>query len=145
MEITEKVAYLKGLMDGLDIDKTTKEGKVLNAMLDILDDIAYTVSDLNAGIAMVAEQMSIIDEDLTELQEDFYEEDDDCCCHGHDDEDDYDDYEGELYEVTCPVCGDTVCVDEDMLDEGEIPCPGCGELLEFDFDGIIDDESEENE
>jgi len=139
MEITEKVAYLKGLMEGLAIDNTTKEGKVFSSIVDILGDIATEISDLEAGVSVVAQQVDMLDEDLAELQEDVYDEDeDDCCCghHHHDDDDEI--FDGELYEVTCPTCGDTVCIDEDMLDEGEIDCPGCGETLEFDLDGVLD-------
>jgi len=136
MEITEKVAYLKGLMDGLEIDKSTKEGKVLTAIVDILDDVASSVSDLETGMDMVTHQVDLLDEDIQEMQEDLYGEDEDGCGCGCED-DDY--FDGELYEVTCPKCGDTVCVDEDMLDEGEISCPGCGETLEFDLDGILDE------
>lgn len=134
MDITEKVAYLKGLMDGLDIDKSTKEGKVLIAIADILDEMALSVSDLESGMAMVTNQMDMMDEDLIEIQEDLY--DGDACSCGCGDEDDL--FEGELYEVTCPKCGDTICVDEDMLDDGEIDCPNCGEPLEFDLDGELD-------
>ena len=135
MQLTEKVAYLKGLMEGLGVDDSTKEGKVLSVVLDVLSDMALTVSDLEDGLDLVGEQLEIIDEDLCQIQEDFY--DDDCCC--DDDEDDYDDFEGELYEVTCPSCGDTITINEDMLDEGDINCPGCGELLEFDLDGMLED------
>ena len=128
MELTEKVAYLKGLMEGLGVDKETKEGKVFGTILDILDDMALTVSDLEDGMEIMGDQVDMIDEDLTQLQDDYYE-----------DEDDEDDYDGELYEVTCPTCKDTICIDESMLDEGEITCPNCGEQLEFDLDGVLDD------
>lgn len=133
MEISEKVAYLKGLIEGLGIDNSTKEGKVFSTIVDILDDMALTISDMEDGIDLLADQVEMIDEDLEELEDDLYGEDDD------DDDDDDEDFDGELYEVTCPSCGDTICIDEDMLDEGEIDCPGCGETLEFDLDGVLDD------
>ena len=136
MELTEKVAYLKGLLDNSDIDFSSREGKVFGAILDVLQDMALTVSDLEDNVDLLNEQVDVIDEDIAELQEDFYD-DDDCDCGCEDDDDD--DYEGELYEVTCPNCSASVVVDEDMLDEGEIICPGCKELLEFDLDGILDD------
>lgn len=128
MEITEKVAYIKGLIEGLGLNDSTKEGKVLLAMIDLLDDIALSVSDLEDSMDLMGEQLDALDEDMEEIYDD---------CFGGDD--DYDDFEGELYEVTCPACGETVCVDEDMLDEGEIDCPNCGEPLEFDLEGGIDD------
>lgn len=132
MDLTEKVAYLKGLIEGLGLTADTKEGKVIGAIVDILDDMALSISDLEDGVELISEQVEGIDEDLEELIEDIYDDDDD------DDYDD-DDFEGELYEVTCPNCGDVICVDEDMLDEGEIDCPGCGETLEFDFGGALDE------
>lgn len=131
MELTEKVAYLKGLVEGLGIGDDTKEGKAIKAIVDILDDMALSISDVEDGIEMLSEQVEGIDEDLEELIDDIYEEDDE--------DEDFDEFDGELYEVTCPRCGDTICVNEDMLDEGEIDCPGCGETLEFDFSGTLED------
>jgi ribosomal protein S27E len=131
MELTEKVAYLKGLMDGLGFDDTSKEGKVLTAVADILEDMALAISDLEDGMDLMTDQIEELDEDLEEVMAETFGWDDD--------EDEDDDFEGELYEVTCPSCGDVICVDEDMLDEGEIECPGCGENLEFDFDGPLEE------
>lgn len=130
MEITEKVAYIKGLMDGLGVNDSTKEGKVLLAIVDVLDDIALSVNDLEDSMDLMGEQLDLLDEDVEEL------------CEAHYDSDDYDDddFEGELYEVECPSCGEVICVDEDMLDEGEINCPNCKEPLEFDLDGMIGEE-----
>jgi len=46
MEITEKVAYLKGLMEGMELDTEKKEGKLLAAIIDVLDDIALEIADM---------------------------------------------------------------------------------------------------
>lgn len=43
-------------------------------------------------------------------------------------------YDGIIYDVTCPVCGEEISFDEDTLKEGSIKCPVCGELLEFETD-----------
>ncbi len=139
MKLGEKVSYLKGLMEGLDLDETTKEGKVIAAMADILQDMALSVEDLQDQIDEIVEVVDTIDEDLGMVERDFYELDDDCCC----DDDDCDccDDDDELYEVVCPSCGDTICLNEGMLEEGSMICPGCGELLEFDFED--DDEAGE--
>ncbi len=126
MTITEKVSYLRGLLEGLDVNKDTKEGKIFLAIADVLDDMALTVADLEDETAALSEQIDLIDEDLSMLEDDVYEDDDE-------DEDD-DDFEDELFEVTCPNCGDTIYVDEGMLEEGSIRCPNCNELLEFDID-----------
>jgi DNA-directed RNA polymerase subunit RPC12/RpoP len=122
MTVTEKVAYLKGLVEGLDVDDSTKEGRIIKAIVEVLDDVALTVSDMEDGLSELSEQVDAIDEDLEDLEKDFY----------GDDDEDYDEDE-DYYEVTCPKCGKTVKVDEDMLSDGEMECPYCGEKLEFDF------------
>jgi hypothetical protein len=128
MDIAEKAAYIKGLAEGLGVDATTKEGKVILAMLELLDDMVDSIADVEDGMDLLTEQLEIVGEELEELQEDVYGEDD------------YDaDFDGELYEVTCPSCNETLCIDESMLDEGELPCPNCGEMLEFDLDGALED------
>lgn len=129
MTITERVAYLKGLAEGLEIDTTSKEGKVLTAIIDVLDDIAFEVSDMQDVIGELGEQIDMIDEDLDGLEEIIYDDED------YDDDDDDDcECDGDLYEIVCPSCGDSIYLDEDMVDEGEMKCPNCGEHLEFDFE-----------
>ena len=140
--ITEKVAYLKGLVEGMDIDQSTKEGKVLTAVMDVLSDLATTLEDLEDYTAELTEQVDAIDEDLDLLESDYYEDwDEDCCCDGDCDCCD-EDCGNEFYDVTCPSCDTVFCVDEDTLLEGGIDCPNCGEHLEFDIeeDEIEDDE-----
>lgn len=127
MTITEKVAHLKGLVEGMDFDSDKKETKVLNEILDVLEDIALTVSDLDDEMGLVTEQLDAVDEDLAELEEVFYDECDDCCDCGCDCDDD-------MYEVECPNCGETVYFDEDIIIEGAAQCPNCGTELEFDVD-----------
>ena len=122
MKLGEKVSYLKGLMEGLEVNESTKEGKILALMSDILQDMALAFEDVQDQIDEIVEVVDIIDEDLGNVEEELYG-DCDCC---DDDED--------LYEVSCPSCGDTIQLNEAMLAEGSIICPGCGENLEFDFD-----------
>ena len=144
MTVTEKVAYVKGLIDGLGLDADSKEGKAIKAIVDVLEDIAFTVEDLDDGLTEVAEQVDAIDEDLDALEEDFYEFDEEEDCHCCDDEDGFD-LDEDLYEVTCPSCGDTICIDEAMLEDGKMDCPNCGELLEFEIECGCDDCAELDE
>lgn len=130
MTITEKSAYIRGLMEGLSLDQESKEVKVLNAIVDLLDDLTLTVSDLEEGYHDLGDQLDEVDEDLGTLEESFYGDD-------FEDEDDEDDV---FYEVTCPTCNETICLSEDVLLKGEIDCPNCGESLEFDFDDLCCDE-----
>ncbi len=129
MTITEKVAYLKGLAEGLALDEAKPETKIIKAMMDVLDDIALSVSDLEDGMDLLSEQLDAVDEDLDELEGYVYEDLDDCCC-----DDCCDDDEEEYYDVECPSCGEVICVDRDILEEGSINCPKCNELLEFEID-----------
>lgn len=79
MTVTEKVAYLKGLAEGLGIQEDSKEGKLLKAVMDVLADLAVSVEDLEDYTAELTEQVDAIDEDLDALETDFYDEDCDCC------------------------------------------------------------------
>ncbi|MCL2057034.1 MAG: hypothetical protein FWH02_07460 [Oscillospiraceae bacterium] len=128
MDVSEKIAYLKGLVEGFGFDGSTKEGKVILTIMDILDDLAISVSDLEDGVDILTVRVDELEQEVSDITDEIWDTDDE----------DGDDFEGELYEVTCPSCSVVTCVDEDMLDEGEILCPGCGESLEFDLDGIVD-------
>ena len=128
MTLTEKVAYLKGLAAGLELDKDTKEAKIFEAMFDILEDMALTVNDIDEDLSAVEDLVDAIDEDLDELEEYIFEEDDYDCCDCCDCDDD------ELYEVECPSCGEEIYLDDEMLDEEFIECPACGEKLELDIE-----------
>lgn len=123
MELLEKVAYLKGMLSGMDLDSDKKETRLITAMIDVIDDLAASVTDLEDETNEMCELIDVLDEDLGEVEEAVF---------GDEDEDD--DFEEEMYEVTCPTCGETLCVGEEMLDEGEMTCPNCGEALEFDLD-----------
>lgn len=131
MTITEKVAYIRGLAQGLELDGDKKEVKLMNEIISLLDDMALTISDLEDGYNEVFDNMELLDEDLCALEEDFYEydcdEDCDCDCNCDDDQ---------FYEVTCPTCNEKICLSEDILLKGEIKCPNCSENLEFDFDDL---------
>ena len=129
MTNTEKVAYIRGLAEGLELDDSKKEVKVLNAIIDLLDDLAMSLADLEHGYSDMADQLDAVDEDLGSLEDDFY----------GDDEDDEDDEDTCYYEVTCPNCHETICLSEDIIEDGQMDCPNCGETLEFDIDECDDD------
>ena len=133
MKLTEKAAYLKGLMEGLSIDTTKPEGKLLAAIIDMLDDTAANIADLEDVVDAVSDELDSIEEDLDAIEEYLLdeEEDDDDDYEEEDDEFDFGDDEV-IYEVKCPTCGEIINLDEEMLDEGSTTCPKCGEELEFD-------------
>ena len=134
MDICEKISYIKGLTEGLDLDVNTKEGKIISAIIDLLGDITEEICEIEENIDEITEQVDAVDEDLSSVEDIIYD-DEGCDCGCCDDE---------VYEVECPKCHDTIYLDEDMLEEDGIDCPNCGTPLEFDFDGECDcDECEE--
>ena len=114
----EKVAYLKGLAEGMNIGGEG-QGKLLNAMISTMDEMADAIDENEAAMAEIDE---CLDDIYDELDEDGDEEDDD------------------FVELQCPECGETIYFDEDMLESGEeLLCPNCNALLvptlEEDDDG----------
>lgn len=126
METSESLGYLKGLMDGLELDPNKKETKVIKAIVDVLENLSIDVDDMTQGLELVGEQIDAVDEDLADLEDFVYDEDDcdcDCCC---DEEDEF--------EVECPTCKEIITVDEETVMQGKFECPNCGEVLEFDVE-----------
>lgn len=152
MNNTEKAAYIKGLIEGLGIDDSTKEGKVLLAISELLSDMSNDLDDVAEVLGDVEGQVDEIDEDLSDVEELVYSAFDDEDFDWDDDEDDDDDFdewddEDEYFEVTCPDCGDKIELSGSMLDEGTLECPNCGTIMEFDLDNIQDatDDAEDEE
>ena len=154
MTLSEKSAYLKGLMDGLKLDTEKDEGKMIAGIVDLLQDITTTIGDLEENAIAVSDELDEIEDDLDAIEE-FLMDECDCDCEDDEDEDyDEDDYdidddededfeydEDVVYDVTCPTCGAELHLDEETILKGSIKCPQCDELLEFDLDE--DDEAEE--
>ena len=128
MDICEKISYIKGLTDGLELDTETKEGKILAAIIDLLGDMSEEICEIEGALDDMTEQLDAVDEDLSTVEDILYDDECDCDCDECDCED------GELYEIECPACHDTIYLDEEMLEDEGIECPNCGTPLEFDFD-----------
>lgn len=129
MTVNEKVAYLKGSADlGMDYNS-----KIMKAVIDAMEEMAAKITELEETVAELCEQVDLIDEDLDSLEEDYYDDsEEECGC--FEDEDDV------FFELNCPACGDTICVYEEMLEEGTITCPNCKEDIEVEFEDEDEDE-----
>ena len=151
MTISEKAAYLKGLMDGLNLDTEKAEGKMIAAMVELLGDVTKRLHDVEETTIAISDELDEIEEDLDAIEDYILDEDEDDDFDFEDEDDDFDedeDYEDEgfdfgdddsiIYEVKC-ACGNVIAFDEETLEKGSIICEDCGELLEFTFD----DEDEE--
>lgn len=141
MTLSEKAAYLKGLMEGMDLDHDSKEAKLFGVIADLLCDVTKTVDNIQETTIAISDELDEIESDLDAIEDylmddeeeddyddfddDYYDEDEE------EDEDDYDFSDSTIYEVECGKCGEVIDFDEEQLDSGSIVCPNCGELLEF--------------
>ncbi len=138
MTISEKVAYLKGLAEGLNIDTDkSKEGKLINVMIGILEEIGLALEDLEENSLALGEEIDVLSDDLADVEAVVFDEDED---EDYDDEDE--DYDDDWFEVECPNCDEVLVVDEDALEEGYIKCPNCD--TEYSLD-LTDDTVEADE
>ena len=137
MGISEKIAYLKGLMEGMNVDTESNEGKLFAAVVDVLDEIALEVEDLTDEVMELGDGLDVISDDLSDVEDIVYDDDDD------DDEDDEDDEDD--YATTCPECEEEIFFDDTMLEDGEIICPNCGAKLEFDLSDLADAADEDKD
>ena len=153
MTINEKAAYLKGLMEGLQLDTEKAEGKMIAAIVDLLGDVTKKLTNVEDTTIAISDELDEIEEDLDAI-EDFIMDEDEDDYEDDDYEDDFDDYDDEdydeegfdfgdedttIYEVKC-VCGNVIAFDEETLEKGSIVCDECGETLEFSFDDEDEDE-----
>ena len=136
MGITEKVAYLKGLADGLNLDKDSKEGKLFAAIIDVLDDMALEIEDMQELQMELSEGLDAVSDDLEDIEDIVYEEWDEDDDEDEDEEDEEEEDSEDCYATTCPTCEEEIFFDESILEEGEVICPNCGERLEFDLESI---------
>lgn len=134
--LSEQVAYLKGLAEGMNIDDTKNEGKLLLKIVEVLDEIAATVEELDEEVLDNTERLEDVEDCLDEVCEDLYDDECDCGCDCDCDcDDDFDDEEDmEFYEVECPTCKEKVYFDEDMIDDEVLVCPNCNERIEIEFE-----------
>ncbi len=142
MTLSEKSAYLKGLMDGLKLDTEKPEGQMISGIVELLQGMTSAISDLEENAIAVSDELDEIEDDLDAIEEflmddedeDDDEADDDAYGFTDDDGEDFDYDEDVMYDVTCPKCGNEMQLTEDELLNEPYKCPKCGEPLEFEFD-----------
>ena len=129
MDLNAKAAYIRGLMTGMEFDPASKNGKVIAAMMDLLEEMAATVTEHDNALDQVYDEMETLDQDLDDIVADLYGDDEE---DGEEEEDSED-----LYEVTCPSCGAVSTVDEETLldQESELVCPNCGAAFDIELEG----------
>lgn len=132
-DINEKVSYLQGLCEGLNVSDGNPQGKIITGILGVLDDISGILVDMRSEFNIVKEYIESIDDDLFELEENFKQD-------------------KNIVELTCDNCGEELCFDADLVEDDdviEIICPRCNEVVfindgSFDYDySDYDDEVED--
>ena len=147
--MTNKAAYIKGLADGMEISAASKEGKLIYALIELVEEMTATIEEMKGKMSDLEDYVEELDEDLGDVEEILLcdeDEEDECdgncdgCCldcdlDDFDDLDDEDFCDEDFFEIVCPACGDTVCFDA-TIDPENLACPACGEK----FECIVDED-----
>ena len=124
MTISEKVAYLKGLAEGLNLDtEKSKEGKLISVMIGILEEVGLSIEDLEENALALGEEIDVLSDDLADVESVVYDDED------SEDEDEDEDF----FEVECPNCEEPLIIDDEALAAGEIQCPNCETRFALDL------------
>lgn len=127
-DLKSRVAYLQGLSAGMDISSESKEGRILNGIIEVLDEMAQSFGKLEDAQDQLEDYLESVDEDLFNLEEDIYGE---TMSEAGDDD--------EYLEVECPRCGEIVCFDADVMEDDdvvEVTCPNCDEVVFINDDNF---------
>lgn len=159
MTISEKVAYLKGLAEGLGLDtEKSKEAKLISVMVGILEEVGLSIDDLEENALALGEEIDALSDDLAEIETFFAPDSDDehghhhhhhhgggCGC-GGDDMDDFSFGGDEGFPVLdCPNCEAPIQIDEDVLETGTVVCDACQGRFTLDFEDVDDDDIEDED
>ena len=129
MTISEKVAYLKGLAEGLNLDtEKSKEGKLISVMIGILEEVGLSIEDLEENTQALGEEIDVLSDDLSDVEDVVFDEDED-----EDEDEDDEDYDDDWFEVECPTCEEPLVIDDKALADGMIQCPNCHDKFALDL------------
>ena len=135
MTISEKVAYLKGLAEGLNLDtEKSKEGKLISVMIGILEEVGLSIEDLEENALALGEEIDVLSDDLADVESVVFDEE----------ENDEEDYDDDWFEVECPTCEEPLIIDDEALAEGFIQCPNCQSKFSLDLsDDVVEADEKE--
>lgn len=141
MTITEKVAYIQGLFEGMELDKSeTKTARILSEVLDVLREVGQQLEGMDAAMDQFDEELDALGDTVADLEEAVFDDEDE----RDGDFGDLDDEDEDFFEIPCPTCGEDLVVDDEALAAGVVDCPVCGGKFALSFDdeqdGGLDDE-----
>jgi len=132
MTISEKVAYLKGLAEGLNLDtEKSKEGKLISVMIGILEEIGLSIEDLEENALALGEEIDVLSDDLADVESALYEDDED------------EEWEEDGFEMICPTCDEPLFIDDEALADGVVECPNCDSKFALDLSEETADPADE--
>ena len=122
MTVSEKVAYIRGLYDGLELDgEKSGEARILSEVLDVLGQIGSQMDGMDASTSRLFDELDDLRDSVAALENAVFDEDD-----GDTDED--------FFEIPCPTCGENLVVDDEALAAGVVNCPACGGKFALSFE-----------
>lgn len=140
MTITEKVAYIQGLFDGLKLDtEKSGEARILSEVLDVLREVGQQLDGMDSAMDQFDQELDTLGDAVADLEEavfDDEEEDSDLDCL----EDEEGEGEEDFFEIPCPTCGEDLVVDDEALAAGVVDCPVCGGKFALSFEDDEDGE-----
>ena len=143
MSVTKRVTYLKGLAEGLNLGSDTKEEKLLQIIIEVLEEMAVEIEELSENVTAIDDDMSVLVEDMQELEEIFFdEEESSCSCASPNvvdeisaqNEPNVKDTGPQFYGLNCPTCQSEINIEASALRQGVINCPSCKERLELELE-----------
>lgn len=140
MTISEKVAYIQGLYDGLGLDgEKSGEARILSEMLDVLREVGQQLDGVDAVLDQFDEELDALGDTVADLEDAVFddEDEDDGEC------EDYDDLDEDFFEIPCPSCGEDLIVDDEALAAGVVDCPACGGKFALSFEDEEDGPDDE--
>ena len=125
MTISEKVAYIQGLFDGMGLDKSESgESRILAEMLEVLKQVGEQLDSVDATLDEFGEEIDALSDDLSDVEEAVFD----------DEADDEAEVDEDFFEVACPNCGEDLVIDDGVLEAGAVDCPACGQKFALSFD-----------
>ena len=130
MTISEKVAYIQGLYDGLGLDgEKSGEARILSEMLDVLHEVGQQLDGIDAVMDEFDEELDALSGTVSDLEDADFE--------------DFDDLDEDFFEIPCPSCGEDLVVDDEALAAGVVDCPACGGKFALSFEDEDDGSHDE--
>ena len=131
MTISEKVAYIQGLYDGLGLDgEKSGEARILSEVLDVLKEVGLQLDGMDAAMDQFDEELDTLENTVSELEDAMFDDEDE----DDGDFEDYDDADEDFFEIPCPSCGEDLIVDDEALAAGVVDCPACGGKFALSFE-----------